>query len=297
MVDWLPIHFLRPEWLLGVPAAALPALWNLQLQRAAWRWRGRIAPHLLPHLVVRPPRSRTLGPTAWLFAILALASVSLAGPSWEREPSPFATDKAALVVILDLAPSMLQPDPAPNRLHRARLKLRELLALRHDGLTGLIALGASAHRVLPFTDDRAAARTYIDILEPRLMPPARSDTPADRIAAALSLAAAMLERHGGQGSVLLVTDTLPAAADAPVQPVVWTFGSTKPPHPDWAVARIHWRADDADVVAVNRAIVRQLEAAEDHHPDRRWRDGGIWLLGPLVALALFGARRGWNLRW
>lgn len=299
MPDWNALHFLRPEWLAGIPAALLLLLWHAYLQRASGLWRGRIAPHLLRHLIVRPPRRKGVGPAGWLFALLTLSCLALAGPSWERSPSPFADDSAALVIVLDLAPSMLRGDPAPSRLLRARLKLHDLLALRSDQKTALVALGTTAHRVLPFTLDSRAVLTYIDALEPRLMPPApvRHSAPGQRFRDALTLAQTMLEREGGAGSVLLVTDAPPPELAAPLSPVVWSIGEAAAPRLAWADSSVGWTVDAADVAAVNRALARQLAAArEADEAASSWRDGGILLLAPLVLLALLGARRGWCLR-
>lgn len=302
MPDWsailIPLHFLRPAWLAGMPAAALLLLWHARRQRAAGVWRGRIAPHLLAHLIVRPPRRLAPGPATWLFALLALSCLALSGPSWERAPSPFADDSAALVIVLDLSPSMLRDDLAPSRLLRARLKLRDLLALRSDQKTALVALGPTAHRVLPFTRDAGAIRTYLDVLAPRLMPPAPVGQPGQRFLAALALAEAMLAREGGAGSVLLVTDNPPAELAAQSAPVVWSIAREAPPHLAWADGTIRWTADDTDVMAVNRALARQLAAARQADAAASdWRDDGILLLPALLLLALAGARRGWSLRW
>lgn len=302
MSDWsaipTPIHFLRPDWLAGIPAAALLVFWHSRRQRAAGLWRGRIAPHLLAHLIVRPPRRLGPGPAAWLFALLALSCLALSGPSWERSPPPFADDSAALVIVLDLSTSMLRDDLAPSRLLRARLKLRDLLALRNDQKTALIALGPTAHRVLPFTRDARAIRTYLDVLTPRLMPPASAGQPGQRFLAALALAEAMLAREGGAGSVLLVTDNPPPELAAKSSPVVWNIAAAAPPRLAWADSTIRWTVDAADVTAVNHALVRQLETArQSDETASHWRDGGILLLPPLVLLALAGARRGWSLRW
>ncbi len=301
MPDWLTIHFLRPGWLVGVPIAALLTLSHWRLRRASGLWRGRIAPHLLEHLLVRPERATRLGPAAWLFAVLALGSIALSGPSWERTPPPFAEDDAALVLILDLSEDMLRAEPPPSRLLHARLRLRDLLSLRRDERIALIALGATAHRVLPFTTDAAAIRSYLDVLDPGLMPaapPHRTSAAGGRFDDALSLAGVLLEREGRVGSVLLVTGEPPRTLSPAIAPVVWTVARDAPPHLAWADDSIRWHADGSDVEAVNRALSRRLQAARNARDgDSRWRDGGTWLLAPLVLLALLGARRGWSLRW
>ena len=79
-------HFLRPWWLV----AALPALIICVLlwrhKRQAQNWQKVIAPELLPFLLdgtsVKPnPRYVIALASAWL-----LASLALAGPTWEKRP-------------------------------------------------------------------------------------------------------------------------------------------------------------------------------------------------------------------
>src|SRR5436190_20439959 len=91
-------HFLRPWWLVGLPAAA--ALhFALARRSGAWRqWQGIVAAHLLPHLVVNRGRRHWLAPRHVLALTFALACVALAGPAWQREPPPFVEDRAALVI-------------------------------------------------------------------------------------------------------------------------------------------------------------------------------------------------------
>ncbi len=55
--------------------------------------------------------------------------VAMAGPSWEREPSPFADDTAGLVVLLKASTTMEATDVQPSRLERSKHKLRDLLEL------------------------------------------------------------------------------------------------------------------------------------------------------------------------
>ena len=329
--DLSAFHFLRPAWLALVPLAVGLAIMAGGRLRAARQWRGHIAPHLLPYLVVRPPRSPWPGPRAWFGALAALSAIALAGPSWQREPPPFADDRGMLVIVLDLSPSMNALDVQPTRLARAKQKLGELLAMRQSARTALVVFAGSAHRVMPATDDAATLKAFLDTLETSVMPPVAT-TPA-RWQAAMAVAQALIERDAAdaRGTVLVVSDgnTLGAIErhDSPAPaPVLWLFGDaggaplandsrgagsglragSAPPRDADALAawvdaggidRVDATVGDADVAQVHRRIEQQLGAAAEAAADRQWRDEGQRLLWPLVLLAALGFRRGWSLPW
>lgn len=198
----MELHLMRPEWLWSLlPALALfLLLWRLRGQRGSWN--TVIAPELLRHLVgaqgVR--RSRNLLPlllVAWL-----LAGLAASGPSWRKIPQPIHQKQDAMVLLLDLSYSMKSGDLAPSRLERARQKLLDLLELRREGQTGLIAYAGDAHIVTPLTDDTLTIANLLPALHPDMMPVAGSDA-GGAVAQGLELL-----RSAGirDGAMLLVTD-------------------------------------------------------------------------------------------
>ncbi len=196
------LHLLRPWWLL----AALPAL---ALTLALWRsrsgggdWARAIAPELLQPLLepgAAPARRRWLPPLlgSWLLATLALS-----GPAWQQLPQPVMQRSDALVIALDLSLSMLTQDVTPSRLQRARYKIQDVLAQRHEGTTALVAYAGSAHVVAPLTDDSATLVNLLPALSPETMPLRGSDP-----VAAIKLAIELLQGAGEQrGRILLISD-------------------------------------------------------------------------------------------
>ena len=93
-------HFIRPEWLWGLVPAAVIGLLLLQRQRKRGQAGGLIAPHLATHLMVTPAEKRRFSPVHLLLLLWLSAVISLAGPSWEKQPNPFAQDEAGLYVLL-----------------------------------------------------------------------------------------------------------------------------------------------------------------------------------------------------
>lgn len=195
-------HWLRPLWLLGlIPALALALLLWRQSQSAR-SWGGLIAPELLGYLIDgESNRSRRW--LVWaLFAAWVIACLAMAGPSWEKRPMPVHKNQNALVIALDLSPSMIAEDLNPSRLIRARLKIIDILRERRDGFTGLVAYAGDAHAVAPLTDDIGTIINLLPALHPQMMP-----LPGSNTEAAIARALELLDEGGAStGSILLVTD-------------------------------------------------------------------------------------------
>lgn len=335
---WLPaeFHFLRP-WALWGLAPLLPLLWlasRRELGGPLAAWRGRIDDHLLAALTVGGARRPGVRPIHTLALSVALACIGLAGPAWQREPLPLVEDRAPLVVALDLSRSMDAVDVSPTRLERAKLKLRALLARRQGARTALLVFGATAHRVLPLGDDPQLLLTYVPDLGTELMPVADPQAPK-AIAAALALAARMLEREPTPGSVLVLTDGFDTTlaqhfvdlrARGSSEPLLLVFGGDEPAPLrsadggyvtdasgrrvlahlgreglEAAAAHGIWLAsatsDERDLDAVEARIQRHLADALAADPGARWRDEGFWLALPAAALLLLSFRPGWTVRW
>ena len=222
-------HFLRPLWLWSLVPIVLIwwGLWRRQDVVAAWR--KVVDPHLLEHLLVGEQQKRLLRPIHLTLVLWVACALALAGPTWEREPSPFADDRAGLVVLMKASNTMNATDVQPSRLERSKHKLRDLLERREGAATGLIVYSGSAHLVMPLTRDGRIISAMASELSPELMP-----VDGDSLGEALGLAASVLERAGVPGSVLVVADAVSpsqvgavttAAPDLPVQ-----FLSVRPPN-------------------------------------------------------------------
>ena len=208
-MSWLAdFHFLRP-WalLLIIPVAIIVfALWRSRANHS--RWQQLIAPELLTHLIDgASQRNSRLGLMAIALA-LTVACMALAGPAWERQSSPVHRQANALIIALDLSPSMVAEDVKPSRLVRARLKVAELLKVRDEGETALIVYGDDAHLVTPLTDDTRTIASLLPTLSPAIMP-----VPGSRPEAAVERALQMFNDAGyARGHILLVTDEVTESA-------------------------------------------------------------------------------------
>ncbi len=198
-------QLLRPWWLLAfVPLVLMLWRW-LVLQRSGGLWEKVVDARLLKHVVTTASDSgRRFLPLGLFFCAGSLVIFAMAGPVWERWPQPVYSTQDPLVVVLDLSRSMDAADIKPNRITRARHKIRDLLRRRPDGQTALLVYAAQAFVVTPLTQDTQTIGSLIPVLETNLMP--EQGTRPDL---ALLQANTLLEQsEAGPGHVLLITDGL-----------------------------------------------------------------------------------------
>jgi Ca-activated chloride channel family protein len=323
-------HFLRPLWLLALPALAL-LLWRLRLNRFGEdAWRAICDPPLLPHLLVKRGAAAGQGllfllGSAWLLAVLALA-----GPSGSQHELPTHQWQQARVIVLDLSRSMWAMDLPPSRLAQARFKVADILQRNREGFTGLVAFAGDAFTVAPLTRDADTILGLLGPLEPGIMP-----VQGSRIERGLSKAAELLEQAGHRrGAILLVTDSpadaaaldkalelrdqgihtsvlaVGTAAGAPI--LLAEAGFLKDRDGGIVIARLEedglnalaqagggryasLRTDSEDLnwlLADDRLPLAEPISRADQET-LQWRDEGPWLILLLLPLAALAFRRGW----
>ncbi|MDP5306614.1 VWA domain-containing protein [Paracoccus spongiarum] len=176
---------LRPWWLAGlVPLAAL-LIWSRRRLPDAGGWQAVMPRDMLAAMVAlgalggRPPRwQRGLAPAA-----IALLLLGLAGPALPRPDAPLLAQTDAVVLAIDLSPSVAQ-GPA---LAEARLAAAGLLQGLAGRPVGLILYSGEAYAIAAPTTDTAVLETQIGVLDAETMP-----APGSRAAAGLGQAAALL---------------------------------------------------------------------------------------------------------
>ena len=195
-------HFIRPFWLLAIIPAIIMMVFLLKNKLNQGNWNAVCDEALLPFILQEKPA----GKSRWVLSTGALASlltiIALAGPTWERLPSPVFRNDAALVIVLDLSKSMDATDVKPSRLSRARYKIADILKQRKDGQSALLVYAGDAFTVTPLTEDTDTILSQISALNTELMPEQGSNT-----VLALEKAVGLLKQSGLQtGDILLVSD-------------------------------------------------------------------------------------------
>ena len=195
-------HFLRPWWLLALlPAVVFVfALWRMNSSLSAWD--KAIDKNLLPFLLDRSRNASQRTPLLLLLCAWLLSTIALAGPVWEKLPQPVQQREDAMVIVMDLSLSMFAQDHVPSRLDLAKRKLRDILALRDEGQTGLVVYAGDAHAVMPLTDDVVTIEALVPSLSPNIMPLFGSNPMA-----AIEMAMELLNNvEASEGRILLMTD-------------------------------------------------------------------------------------------
>jgi Ca-activated chloride channel homolog len=197
----MPVHFIRPEWLLLLLPLALLSLlaWRKNSQQSAWQ--HYIAPHLTAALI-SPSIQNSKHPTWLLAAAWFIAVIAAAGPAVSKQNLPVFATEQGRVLVMDMSLSMLATDMSPNRLSQAKFRANDLISQIKEGETGLVAYAGDAFTISPLTRDNATLLNLLPSLSPDIMPVRGSD-----LASALRLAQSLLAQGGHiNGDIIVLTD-------------------------------------------------------------------------------------------
>ena len=320
-------HWLRPEWLWSLPVIGAMTLALARRRLAPGSWQSVVDAALVPYILSRS-QVKSLGYRWWLILFGGIiATLALAGPSWNRVEQPVFRSEQALVIALDLSRSMDAQDLTPSRLTRARLKILDILERRSGGQTALVVYSSNAFTVTPLTNDADTVAALVNSLSTDIMP-SRGSYPL----AAINKGKQLLEQAGVVlGEILLITDggTSPAAERAAedlkdfgytlsVLGVGTTEGAPIPRagggfvtdrSGNIAVPRLEasglrqlaaagggryavMTADDQDIDAILSGEVGSGTGTDESLATDQWQEEGPWLLLLLVPIAALAFRRG-----
>lgn len=194
------LTLLRPLWLLALPLAVLVGAVLARRAGGIGAWRRVVDDRLIATLTalgrIAPP-DRT---GAWaLGGVLVLTVLALSGPAVENRDRPSFRNLDAVVIVMDLSPSVV----ASGRLDDLRTTARLIAASAGTRQAGLIVFAGEAYVAQPLTTDARALGSVISHLNGDTMPVSGS-----RPAEALRLTAAMLDGAGiVQADVVVLGDS------------------------------------------------------------------------------------------
>ncbi len=141
----------------------------------------------------------TLWNLSFFFLVLALANPQK-GTSIEKKERT-GTD---LMVCLDVSNSMLAEDLKPNRISRAKQALTQLVNQLEGDRVGIVVFAGTSFVHLPITSDYTAAKTFIDVIDTKLI-----ETQGTAIAECLEKAFSSFENQEQtkrSRSIILISD-------------------------------------------------------------------------------------------
>ncbi|MCD6055490.1 MAG: hypothetical protein K0R12_452 [Gammaproteobacteria bacterium] len=325
-------HFLHPLWL----GAAIPVLllWILikQSSKLPHAWQAVCEPVLLKALMKEDGKRKSQWRDYFLLLALLSAVLALSSPAWRQSGIPLYQKNLSRVVILDLSTAMYANDIKPDRLTRARYKVRDLLARFQEGQTGMIAFAKEAYVVSPLTEDTRTIAEMIPSLSPDIMP-----VQGHSISSALQAAQQLLQQSqiekGSPQDILLITSGQARDADLKAAKAlsangihlsvlgIGTAEGSPIMLPNQQLAKDDegnivlnhldimslkalaksgegqltvFRGDESDIQALLNTGVSGHNFQKTAHKARiqAWRDQGRWFILPLLCIVLCCFRRG-----
>ena len=110
-----------------------------------------------------------------LKAVLVIVNLSfllfaLARPQYGKKLRMMKRKGVDIIICMDTSKSMLAEDIKPNRLERAKHELSSLIDKLKGDRVGIVAFAGEAFLECPLTLDYGAAKMFLDILDPDIIP-------------------------------------------------------------------------------------------------------------------------------
>ncbi|WP_346862480.1 VWA domain-containing protein [uncultured Draconibacterium sp.] len=326
-------HLLRPVWLWGFVVVLVVALIIVFTSREDRKWKKVIAPALQPFMFTKEKRAAVTFPLIAFVLISTIGILALAGPTWEKVDVPGARSEAVLMIAVDCSLSMMAEDVQPNRLERAKFKIRDLLDANPGSKVSLYAYSGTAHTVVPMCNDYRLITHHLESLSPGIMP-----VQGTNLELLMQLADTTLAKVTAPSTLLLVTDavdenqalliedfvnssihrvevlTLATQQGAQI-PKNENKESVSDRNGNIVVSSLdpnvlfqlqkHKRInvntltlDNSDMELIAANVRKNLEyQADDEESDEQWKDMGFVLLIFLVLLLPFWFRKGWMIQY
>lgn len=173
----------------------------------AFRWKTRALERfgnldLIKKLSQSTSRSRQVLKSGLMITGILFLTLALARPQIGTRLEEVKREGIDIIVALDVSLSMLAEDIKPSRLAKAKHEISAFIDLLQGDRIGLIAFAGEAFVQCPLTLDYGAAKTFLEIMDPSLIP-----EPGTNLGAALALAMKSFESQERKYKVLvLITD-------------------------------------------------------------------------------------------
>ncbi len=137
-----------------------------------------------------------------LFGALAFLLLASARPKWGEKLQMYQGRGIDVVIALDGSRSMLAQDVKPSRLVRAKTELASFIDGLSGNAIGVVGFAGDAYVMCPLTTDADAAKLFLDIIGPDMMP-----VPGTDFGKAIDVSLSLLNpKENNYKALVLVTD-------------------------------------------------------------------------------------------
>lgn len=106
---------------------------------------------------------------AFVLSVIGLLVIAMARPQFGTRVETVRRQGLDVMVAIDVSRSMLAEDIAPNRLDKAKFAVADLIRRLDGDRVGLVAFAGEAFVQSPLTLDYAAARLFLNAMEPDIV--------------------------------------------------------------------------------------------------------------------------------
>jgi Ca-activated chloride channel homolog len=183
----------------------IPVLWIFYIlvfteKKRAMKRFGNL--ELLKKMSETTSRVRQIGKIVLILFAIVFIVISLARPQIGTKLEEVKREGVDIIIAMDVSKSMLAQDIPPNRLAKSKHEVENFLKRLQGDRIGLIAFSGVAFVQCPLTLDYGAAKIFLDILDPSLIP-----IPGTAIGDAIQKAIETFDRKERKHKVLiLITD-------------------------------------------------------------------------------------------
>ncbi len=154
---------------------------------------------LMKKLAANASPTRQILKAALIILALLFALLALARPQIGTRIEEVKREGIDLMIAIDVSTSMMAKDIPPSRLEKAKHEVESLLDRLQGDRVGLIAFAGTAFVQCPLTLDYGAAKLFLDILDPGLIP-----TPGTNIGQAMARALESFDQQERKHKVLVI---------------------------------------------------------------------------------------------
>ena len=192
--------YANPQFhLLYAASSALVLFYAWSLRRRRRMAERFAARGILENIAPNFSRKRIIFKASLIVLAALLAVFSLMRPQWGFKWEEVKSRGLDILVAMDTSKSMLARDIKPNRLHRAKLAVKEMVGKLRSDRVGLIAFSGSAFLQAPLTTDYGGFLLALDDLDVYSIP-----RPGTNITAAIREAIKVLKGADKDFKVMVI---------------------------------------------------------------------------------------------